>query len=333
MQALVLRQGNLEYHPDWPQPEPGAEEALIRVALAGICSTDLELVKGYAGGFSGVLGHEFTGVVERTGSASTQEWIGRRVVGTINIGCRRCAVCLGDGPEHCPNRTTLGIHDRDGVFADYVVLPIVNLLEVPSDVADEEAVFTEPLAAALRIREQVNVRPASKIAVVGPGRLGLLSAQVMALGAADVVVLGRRPESLELPHRLGLRTGLVDEQPDNGFELVVEATGNDAGFAHSLRLVRPRGTLVLKSTFHGNANINLTKLVVGEVTVVGSRCGPFAPALRLLESSARLTGAQTAGTGVQVRPLIEAEYPLRQGLAAFEHADRPGVRKLLLRPN
>lgn len=321
MRALYLEEGQLTLHDDYPRPGVGADDALIRVTLAGICSTDLELVKGYAGGFRGVLGHEFVGVVEAVGLADATEWIGRRVVGSINLGCRRCAVCLGEGPEHCPNRTTLGIHNKDGVFADYVTLPVVNLLSVPDNVADEEAVFTEPLAAALRIREQIAVRPTAHIAVVGPGRLGLLVAQVLALAGTDVTVLGRRVASLELPRQLGLVTGLVDDAADDSFDLVVEATGNDAGFAHSLRLVRPRGTLVLKSTFHGHANINLTKLVVAEINVLGSRCGPFAPALRLLEQGA-----------VQVRPLIEAEYPLADALAAFEHADRPGARKVLLRP-
>ncbi len=330
MQALTLHDGCLAYQADWPAPTPGPDEALIRVTLAGVCSTDLEMVKGYVAGFSGVLGHEFVGVVERTGVAETAEWIGRRVVGSINIGCRRCQVCLGEGPEHCPNRTTLGIHNRDGVFADLVTLPVVNLLPVPESVADEEAVFTEPLAAALRIREQIKLRPTDRIAIVGPGRLGLLVAQVLALGAGDVVVLGRRPESLALPARLGLRTGLVDEQPDDSADLVVEATGNDAGFAHSLRIVRPQGTLVLKSTFHGNADVNLTKLVVGEIAVRGSRCGPFAPALRLLEASAG--GDTAARLGVQVRPLIDAAYSLRDGLRAFDHAARPGARKILLRP-
>ena len=321
MRALYLEEGQLTLHDDYPRPGVGADDALIRVTLAGICSTDLELVKGYAGGFRGVLGHEFVGVVEAVGLADATEWIGRRVVGSINLGCRRCAVCLGEGPEHCPNRTTLGIHNKDGVFADYVTLPVANLLSVPDNVADEEAVFTEPLAAALRIREQIAVRPAARAAVVGPGRLGLLVAQVLALAGGDVTVLGRRVESLELPRQLGLVTGLVDDEADDTFDLVVEATGNDAGFAHSLRLVRSRGTLVLKSTFHGNANINLTKLVVAEINVIGSRCGPFAPALRLL-----------ARTAVAVRPLIEAEYPLADALAAFAHADRPGARKVLLRP-
>ena len=333
MQALVLCDGHLAYQNEWPQPEPGNDEALIRVTLAGICSTDLELVRGYAGGFNGVLGHEFVGVVEQTGSPASSEWLGRRVVGTINVGCGQCVVCLRDGPEHCPNRTALGIHHRDGVFADLFTLPLVNLLPVPDEVTDECAVFTEPLAAALRIREQVNVRPTSRIAIVGPGRLGFLAAQVLALAAGNVVVLGRRSASLILPGQLGFTTGLVDEQPDDYFDLVVEATGNDAGLAHSLRLVRPQGTLVLKSTFHGHADVDLTKLVVGEVTVVGSRCGPFEPALRLLAMSAGLTEKVTAGSGVQVRPMIETEYPLRDGLIAFDHAAQPGVRKILLRPN
>lgn len=321
MQALYLEDGRLALRDDLPRPTPGSDDALIRVVLAGICSTDLEIVKGYAGGFHGIVGHEFVGVVEGVGRPAHDGWIGRRVVGTINLGCRQCPVCLGEGPEHCPNRTVLGIHSKDGIFAEYATLPAANLLAVPDGVPDDEAVFTEPLAAALRVREQVVVRPSGRVAVVGPGRLGLLVAQVLALGGTDVTVLGRRAASLELPRQLGLATGLVDEAADNSYDFVVEATGNDGGFAHSLRLVRPRGTLVLKSTFHGNANLNLTKLVVAEINVVGSRCGPFAPALRLLEQGA-----------VQVRPLIEAEYPLREGLAAFEHAARPGVRKVLLRP-
>ncbi len=332
MQAITLFDSRLTVQPDWPRPIPGPDEALIRVTLAGVCSTDLELVKGYAGGFNGILGHEFVGVVEQTGLPDNGDWVGRRVVGSINLGCGRCAVCLQDGPEHCLQRTTLGIHNRDGVFADWVTLPVVNLFEVPSEVADEEAVFTEPLAAAVRIREQINIRPTLRMAVVGPGRLGLLVAQVLALGGGDVTVLGRRPSSLDLPEQLGLKTDLVDNLPDNTFDLVVETTGNDAGFAHSLRLVRPQGTLVLKSTFQGNADINLTKLVVGEINVVGSRCGPFAPALRILAASAVAGPAAPSSMAVQVRPMIEAEYTLQDGLAAFEHAARPGVRKILLRP-
>ncbi len=317
MQALHLGPEGLRLI-DAGRPRPPAGEALVRVAKAGICATDLELVKGYAG-FEGILGHEFVGVVEAAGDAA---WVGRRVVGSINAGCGRCRECAGFGPEHCPRRTVLGIVGRDGAFADYLTLPAANLLEVPADVADEVATFTEPLAAALRIREQVAVAPTAAAAVLGPGRLGLLAAQVLALAGTPVHVLGRRPESLELPARLGLHTGLAAEAEDDAFDLVVEATGNDAGLAEALRLVRPRGTLVAKSTFAGPANVDLTKLVVGEVRVVGSRCGPFAPALRLLAAGA-----------VAVEPLIEADYPLARGIEAFEHAARPGVRKVLLTPD
>lgn len=320
MKALCLYDRKLTLDEQYPVPEPGEQEALIRVSLAGICSTDLEIVKGY-NDFQGVLGHEFVGVVERVGSAEHAEWAGRRVVGTINLGCRQCPICLHDGPEHCPERTVLGIISKDGIFAEYATLPVANLLPVPDSVPDELAVFTEPLAAALRIREQLVVRPSARTAVVGPGRLGLLIAQVLALTGTPVTVFGRRPASLELPQQLGLGTGLVAEAAENSFDFVVEATGNEAGFAHSLRIVRPLGTLVLKSTFAGNANLNLSKLVVDEINVVGSRCGPFTPALDLLEKGM-----------VQVRPLIEGEYPLAEASAAFAHAAQPGVRKVLLRP-
>ncbi|MFN2136399.1 MAG: MDR/zinc-dependent alcohol dehydrogenase-like family protein [Candidatus Promineifilaceae bacterium] len=320
MRALVVSAGELALQENYPCPEPGPGEALLRLIVAGICSTDLEIVRGYAG-FEGVLGHEFVAIVEQVGSGEDAHWLGRRVVGTINIGCGTCEQCLGRGPEHCSQRAALGIHGRDGVFAETFTLPVGNLFTVPEDVTDEEAVFTEPLAAAVRIREQVNVRPTTRAAVVGPGRLGLLIGQVLALAGTEVTMLGRRRETLELPAALGLVTGLVHEQPDDSFDLVVEATGNNQGFAHSLRLVRPEGTLVLKSTFAGKSKLDLTKLVVGEVNVVGSRCGPFAPALRLLRS----------GT-VHVLPLIDARYNLTDALAAFVYAARPGARKVLLRP-
>lgn len=292
-------------------------EALIRVNLAGICSTDLEIVKGYAG-FQGVLGHEFVGIVEECEDLS---WIGRRVVGTINLGCGKCEVCLAEGPEHCPGRTVLGIHQRDGAFADYLTLPLRNLLTVPDDLPDRRAVFVEPLAAALRIREQLTLRPSASVAVVGPGRLGLLVGQVVALTGNDVTMIGRGIDSLKLPERLGLGVGLAENFADDSFDLVIEATGNESGFATSLRLVRPRGSLILKSTFAGKATLDLTKLVVAEINVIGSRCGPFPPALTLLKKHA-----------VRVDELVESEYALRDGLVAFEHASKPGVRKVLLRP-
>lgn len=317
MQAVHVSKAGLRFISNYPKPEARPGEALIRLSLAGICSTDLEIVKGYAG-FDGVIGHEFTGVVEECAQA---EWLGQRVVGSINLSCRRCPLCLAGHAEHCPHRTVLGIINKDGAFADYLTLPVENLHLVPDGLADEIAVFTEPVAAALRIREQIVLNPTSAIAVVGPGRLGLLIGQVLSLGGSEVTMIGRRQSSLTLPEKLGLKVGLVDEIPDSTFDIVVEATGNDAGFAQSLRIVRPMGTLILKSTFAERANIDLTKLVVAEINVVGSRCGPFEPALRLLDKGR-----------VVVRELVEAEYQLCDALTAFEHAAQPGTRKILLRP-
>ncbi len=318
MQAVVLGEGGVRLETSRPRPVPAAGEALVRVLKAGICATDLELVKGYAG-FRGVLGHEFVGRVEEC--AEDPAWVGRRVVGSINLGCGRCRVCAGDGPEHCPDRTVLGIVGRDGAFADYLTLPVANLLAVPDQVADDAAVFTEPLAAALRIRDQIAVPPSARIAVVGPGRLGLLIAQVLTRGGGELVVLGRSAASLELPAELGLATAPVEEAATAAWDIVVEATGSSSGLAAALRLARPRGTLVLKSTYAGEARVDLTALVVNELAVVGSRCGPFRPALALLASGE-----------VRVRPLVAADYPLDEALAALEHAARPGVRKVVLTP-
>ncbi|MCP4357259.1 MAG: alcohol dehydrogenase catalytic domain-containing protein [Chloroflexi bacterium] len=318
MHGLSLINGRLQFQTNLPQPKPQADEALVRVHLAGICATDLEMVRGYVPEFQGVLGHEFVGEVVSVPDVS---WHGRRVVCSINIGCGTCPLCLKSEPEHCPTRQVLGIHDRDGVFAEYVAVPLKNLHIVPDSIPDEGAAFTEPLAAAIRIREQVLVRPTAKTAVIGPGRLGLLVGRVLALAGTEVTMLGRRTASLELPAKWGLHTGLAADWPDNSFDLVVEVTGNEAGFAQALRLVRPRGTLILKSTFTGTSRLDLTKLVVAEINVVGSRCGPFAPALRLLEANA-----------VDVYSLIDAEFPLDDGLNAFKFAASKGVKKVLLRP-
>ncbi len=319
MRALFVEDGRLSLV-ERPRPEPGSGEALIRVRCAGICSTDLEIVRGYAG-YRGILGHEFAGEVVATGEGVDAAWLGRRVVGSINVGCRACAVCADSGPEHCPNRRVVGIMDWDGVFADYTRLPVANLLRVPDGLADEEAVFTEPLAASLRIREQVPAREGERIAVIGPGRMGLLIGQVLARSGGQVIVLGRRLASLALPAQLGLATGLVNDAPDGRFDLVVEATGNDQGLAAAIRLLRPEGTLVLKSTYAGKATVDLSPVVVNELRVVGSRCGPFAPALAALSLGE-----------VVVQPLIDGRFALRDGLAAFARADEPGVRKVLLFP-
>ena len=317
MRAIVLGDGQIRVRDDVARPTLQCDEALIRVSLAGVCATDLEIVKGYAG-FEGVLGHEFVGKVER---APDGAWEGQRVVGSINLGCGDCAVCRTQGPEHCPERTVLGIHERDGAFAEYVALPLSNLHRVPDSVSDERAVFTEPLAAAARILQQISMESGARVGVVGPGRMGMLIGQLLGSAGPRVTMLGRSHSSLQLAEEMNMATALVDTVADDSFDVVVEATGNDAGLAHSLRLVRPLGTLVLKSTFHGKAQVDLTKLVVGEITVVGSRCGPFDKALRLLERDA-----------VNVLALIDAEYSLEEAPQALEHAARPGVRKVLLRP-
>ena len=317
MLALHLAHGRLQLRDDTPPPRPQAGEALIRLRMAGICTTDLELVKGYVPDFAGVLGHEFVGEVVE--AADAPAWLGRRVVGSLNIGCGRCPTCLGDGPEHCPTRTVLGIHGRDGVMAEQFTLPLANLLPVPDNVSDEQAVFTEPLAAALRIREQLAIRPTARTAVIGPGRLGMLIGKVLALAGTEVTMLGRSAASLALPAAWGLAVGLAEEAADNSFDMVVEATGNVAGLAQAVRMTRPQGSIVLKSTFAGEAALNWSPIVVKELTLVGSRCGPFAPALRLLAEGV-----------VPVLDLIECVYPLANTLEAFTHAAQPSVRKILL---
>ena len=317
MDALYLEDGAVTFLSDYPVPIPKSDQALIRVTCAGICSTDLELVRGYAG-FNGVPGHEFVGVVEQS---RDENWIGRRVVGAINIGCGRCSLCRSAGPEHCSNRTVLGIIAHDGAFAEYLVLPLENLHLVPDGLSNEEAVFTEPLAAALRIRQQIVLAPSTPAAVIGPGKLGMLIGQVLSLSGTEVIMLGRSSQSLTVAETLGLKTNLVDSIVDNQFDIVVEATGNEAGLRQALRMVRPQGILVLKSTFSGQTTTDLTKVVVGEIRIIGSRCGPFEPALRLLSKGS-----------IEIEALIDGDYPLSDGLSAFKHASSPGVRKVLLYP-
>ena len=319
MQALNLDK-TLGYRTDVSRPDPAADQALIRLSLAGICATDLELLNGYAG-FSGIPGHEFVGRVEAVGDQSHRHWLGRRVVGSINIGCNRCEICRLHGPEHCPERKVLGIRGWPGAFADFLALPVRNLHAVPDQIPDEAAVFTEPLAAALRVLEQLRGRAVSAVAVAGPGRLGLLIAKVLAVAGFEVLVLGRSASSLELPRHWRLRSALIQDQPGNGFDCVVDATGHADGFAQALRLVKPRGCLLLKSSFAANAPVDFSKVVVGEITIAGSRCGPFPEALALLMQG-----------DVPVETMIDGRYSLKDGLAAFAHAARPGVRKILLSP-
>jgi threonine dehydrogenase-like Zn-dependent dehydrogenase len=293
-------------------------EALVRVTLSGICNTDLEIGRGYAG-FQGTLGHEFVGVVENAAGIQT----GQRVVGEINAGCGSCDLCLSGDARHCADRTVLGIVGRDGAHAEFLKLPEGNLLPVPADVSDERAVFTEPLAAACGILERASITSGTKVAVIGDGKLGLLCTQVVALAGAQVLLVGRHQEKLAIASRRGIETALVAEvaKRKREFDVVVEASGSAAGFALALDLLHPRGTLVLKSTFHGAAEIDAARIVVDEISVIGSRCGRFAPALDLLQRNA-----------VDVESLISEEYPLADGLQAMKRAGEPGVMKVLLRP-
>jgi len=317
MRALVYN-GKLALEKAYPQPavEPG--EGLIRVTLAGICSTDLEIMRGYMG-FRGVLGHEFVGVVEE---AKDRSWVGRRVVGEINCSCGVCPTCRRGDESHCPHRTTLGIDRRDGTLADCCLLPMRNLHCVPDSVSDRQAVFVEPLAAALEIVERVHIRPTDRVIVVGDGRLGLLVAQTLRLTGCMLQVVGRHDEKLDILANQKVQTLLEADVPTGvKADVVVDCTGHPDGLTLSRRLVRPRGQLVLKSTFHGDNQVNLTSLVVDEIALLGSRCGPFEPALRLLEQGL-----------VQVEPLIDTVYSLDDGLAAFERAQTRGALKVLVKP-
>lgn len=292
-------------------------EARVRVRLAGVCATDLELVKGYMG-FEGTLGHEWVGEVEAAPDASL---VGKRVVGDINCPCGACPTCLAGRPTHCPSRTVLGIVGRDGAFAESLSLPVANLHLVPDGVSDEAAVFVEPLAAACEILEGVEVRPSMRVVVLGAGRLGQLCARVLALTGAEVAAVGRRPSSLALLPRGIAAVPLEEAGALAGADLVVDCTGSPDGIGLATALLRPRGTLVLKTTVHDVGRIEPNRWVIDELRVVGSRCGPFAPALRLL-----------AAGWIDPTPLISARLPLTAGLEALRRAAEPGAVKVLLEP-
>lgn len=321
MRALWLRDRVTSLRDDVPVPEPPPGEALVRVLRAGICRTDLELVRGYYP-FDGVLGHEFVGVVEE-GPAPL---LGRRVVGEINATCGRCRACGAGRGTHCENRTVLGIVGRHGAFAEYLTLPSRNLHLVPDTISSDAATFTEPLAAALQIQQQVPVRPDDRVLVVGDGKLGQLVAQTLSLVGCDLLVLGRHERKLGLLQAEGIRTELASavaaggEEPEDGsFDVAVECTGNAEGFAVARRALRARGVLVMKSTYTGRLTLDASALVVDELTLVGSRCGPFGPALRLLAEGL-----------IEVKPMISASFPLGGAREALEYAERPGTLKVLL---
>lgn len=314
MRALVF-DGELRVR-DVPRPLLRPGEAIIRPRLAGVCATDLELTRGYkseTGRVPAIFGHEFVGDVVACADAG---WIGRRVVGEINAACGTCATCLRGERAHCPNRTTLGINGRDGAFAELLALPLANLYPVPDALPDEAAVFAEPLAAALEIVEQTHVRPTDRVAVVGDGRLGLLVAQVLRLTGCELYVAGRHPERWELLRRQCMFVS-DNSLPSRSFDLAVDCTGAPAGLETARRLLRPRGRLVLKSTFHGAVELDLAPLVVDEISIVGSRCGPFGAAVRLLERGL-----------VETAPLIAGAVALEEAPHAFAAAR--GALKVLV---
>ena len=317
MLALRVEEQHLKLrHIEPPQNE---DESLVRVLLSGICNTDLEIARGYAG-FNGTLGHEFVGVVEKSNQRGL---VGQRVVGEINAGCGRCDLCRAGDPRHCASRTVLGIVGRDGAHAEFLQLPDVNLFPVPQNIPDESAVFVEPLAAACGILERTLVAKSDRVAVIGDGKLGLLCAQVLALTSARTLLVGKHAEKLRIAEKRGIETLEPADAAKlpREFDLVVEASGAAEGFKLALDLLRPKGRLVLKSTFQGSTEIDAARIVVDEISLVGSRCGRFEPALDLLQKNA-----------IDVASLISEEHSLAGGLKAMERAKTSGVLKVLLRP-
>jgi threonine dehydrogenase-like Zn-dependent dehydrogenase len=314
MKGLWLENNQLELRTNIPIPEPPPGEALVRVLRAGICNTDLELIKGYYP-YTGIIGHEFVGIVEQ----APKQLINQRVVGEINAACGNCRFCRRGQPTHCENRTVLGIVNRNGAFAEYLSLPIENLHLVPENVSTAAATFTEPIAAALEIQQQIQISKDDRVLVVGDGKLGQLIAQTLALTGCELLVVGRHEDKLINLAGKGIKTGLADSVTDRYFDISVDCTGNPEGFNIARRALRPRGKLILKSTYAGNLSLDASSLVVDEITLIGSRCGPFVPALELLA-----TGK------VDVQYLIDSSYPLSQGLEAFEKAKTKGVLKVLL---
>jgi len=317
VKALVFKNA-LKLETDYPDPQPAAGEVLVAPTLAGICATDLEIVRGYMN-FTGVLGHEFVGrVVE-----GPHTWLGRRVVAEINCVCGRCEMCQSGLGNHCRRRTVLGIAGRDGVFAERVAVPERNLHAVPDAVPDTQAVFVEPLAAAFQVVKQCPVERRMRVAVVGSGRLGLLVAQVLQATGCDLEVVGRNETTLTFCERHGIRTTPAEElEPRADKDVVVECSGSPSGFETAVRMLRPRGRLVLKSTYAGKATLDLAPVVVHELEIVGSRCGPFADAMAAL-----------ARGQIDVESMISRQLPLERGVEAMQIAADPRYIKVLLKIN
>jgi alcohol dehydrogenase len=317
MQAVVF-DGKLKYVRDWPVPRVKPGWALIRVQLAGICKTDLEIIKGYLG-FHGVLGHEFLGQVVECADPA---WVGRRVVGEINAACGHCDWCAQGLGRHCPWRSTLGIGGLDGCMAAYCSLPVENLYRVDPGISDEQAILTEPLAAACEILEQLSLAGSERVIVLGDGRLGILCAWALATIATDVALVGHHREKLDIARWRGITTSLRGEGIAPGADIVVEASGHGRGIAQAMELCRPRGTIVLKSTVALQGEINLAPLVINELTVVGSRCGRFSDALAMMR----------AFPDMPLPALITHRYPLHQAMQAFAATRNGEALKIVLEP-
>lgn len=320
MRAIVISGSGGVSLGEIPVPDPGPGEARIDILMAGICGTDLNLARGYMG-FAGVPGHEFIGTVSQVASTADRLLVGARVTGEINLGCQDCPVCADGMARHCPRRRVLGILGKDGAFAESLTLPVSNLHVVPETIPDRRAVFIEPVAAAFEMLDQVEVRAGQRVLVMGDGRLGLIAAQVMKTRGAAVTLAGHHESKLAVGRQLGLTTSPTDGLPaTERFDIVVEATGSPGGLDQALARVRPRGTVILKTTCAGATTLDAARVVIDEVTIVGSRCGRFEPAMTAL----------SAGE-VVVEPLITAEMPLASGVEAFERAGQGETIKILLR--
>ena len=313
MRALVF-DGKLKYLTDYPIPRPASNEALIRITCAGICNTDIEITRGYMG-FRGIPGHEFVGIVEK---CEKKDLVGKRVVGEINIGCGNCLYCRNRLRNHCSNRSVLGILNRNGVFAEYTTLPVKNLHKAPDSVSDEEAVFVEPLAAAYEILEQATISSSDKVCVLGDGKLGLLVAQVIAATGCNLFAVGKNPEKLSILDKAGIKTKVGADFKEREFDMVIDCTGSPSGMETALRIVKPRGTIVLKTTIAKRGRIDLNQIVINEITLIGSRCGPFPTAIKAIKSKK-----------IDLYPLISKVFSLKEGIKAFQYASKKALKVII----
>jgi len=317
MRAIEFN-NDIKFHTQYENPVPIEGEALVKVLMAGICNTDIEIIKGYMG-FKGILGHEFIGIVEEINSGD-QKLINKRVVGEINCACGTCDYCLKGLSTHCPNRDVLGILNKNGCFADYITMPLGNLHEIPDSIANEEAVFVEPLAAAFEILEQIHIKPSNRILILGDGKLGLLTALALNLTMADITLVGKHNSKIDIAKSWGINSILLDQlEITKNYDVIVEATGTIGGFEMAQNLVKARGTIVLKSTVAGSKNINLAPLVIDEISLIGSRCGAFKPAIRALQKKL-----------IDIKPLISGKFKFTEADKALELSKTKGILKVII---